>query len=217
MTKPSPEQLRKSMFLYAVTSPNWLETSSLTECVEQAILGGATFIQLRDHNASPEELKKQAISLRKLCKTYHVPFVIDDNVELAKELDLDGVHIGQADMPCSEARKLLGPDKIIGVSAQTVEHALKAQEDGADYLGVGPVFPTNTKPGAATVPFETVQAISHAVNLPFVIIGGLNESSISRMKHCGANGVAVVSAIFAAKDIQLASKALCEEIKKTLM
>ena len=196
----SREAIRKSMLLYAVTDRAWLRGRSLTACVQQAIEGGATFVQLREKKAPREEVVMLARELQALCRETGVPFVINDEVDIALEVGADGVHVGQDDMACREARRRLGPDAIVGVSAQTVEQALKAQADGADYLGVGALIPTPTKPDAVDVTFGELRAICDAVDIPVVGIGGLNARTIDRLEGSGADGAAVVSAIFAADD-----------------
>ena len=202
------EKLRRAMRLYAVTDSAWLDGRTLDSCVAQALAGGATFIQLRDKHASTDELAAQAASLIPLCAEEGVPFVINDDVEAAIAVDADGVHVGQEDMACASARALLGPDKIVGVSVQTLDEALAAQESGADYLGVGAMFGTPTKPEAVDVSFEELASICAAVDIPVVAIGGLNESTVSSLAGTGVDGAAVVSAIFAAHDIETSTKHL---------
>ena len=160
------EQLKESMLLYAITDRYWLkEGESLTDKVREAIRGGATFIQLREKNLSEDLMRKEAIEIKEICREYDVPFVINDDVMLAKELDADGVHVGQDDMKAEKVREILGPDKILGVSAQTVEEALLAQSMGADYLGVGAVFKTGSKDDARDVSHDTLQEIANAVDI----------------------------------------------------
>ena len=202
------QDLRESMLLYAVTDRTWLEGRSLAECVRQALEGGVTFVQLREKDASRDTVLALAREILPICHDAGVPFVIDDDVELALESGADGVHVGQDDAACAEARRELGADAIIGVSAQTVDQALKAQADGADYLGVGALIPTMTKPDAVDVTFEGLQAICAAVDIPVVGIGGLNVTTIPQMIGSGADGAAVVSAIFAASDCAVAARSL---------
>ena len=204
----SPQDIREAMLLYAVTDRAWLNGRTLADCVRQSIAGGATFVQLREKDAPHDEILQLGVELAELCAETHVPFVIDDDVMLAREVGADGVHVGQEDMACVQARQLLGPDKIVGVSAQTVEQALKAQADGADYLGVGAMFGTPTKTDAKLVSFDELRAICTAVDIPVVAIGGLNCDTISQLAETGIDGVAVVSAIFAANDCEEASRAL---------
>ena len=204
----SRDALRHAMLLYAVTDRAWLKGRTLTECVQQAIEGGATFVQLREKDAARDEVVALARELLPLCRAAGVPFVIDDDVQLALEVGADGVHVGQDDAACAEARRVLGPDAIVGVSAQTVEQALQAQADGADYLGVGALIPTPTKPDAVDVSREELEAICEAVDIPVVGIGGLNARTIPQLVGSGADGAAVVSAIFAADDCLRATRDL---------
>ena len=184
--------------------------------MEKALKGGATFIQLREKELDEEDFLKEAIEIKELCKQYHVPFVINDNVDIACKMDADGVHVGQSDMEAGNVRAKLGSDKIIGVSAQTVEQALLAESCGADYLGVGAVFPTGTKSDAVEVGYETLKEICDAVHIPVVAIGGITSNNIIKLKGSGASGVAVVSAIFASKDIEAATQELCKKTKEMI-
>ena len=172
---------KKDLVLYAVTDRHWLNGESLYEQVEKALKGGATFVQLREKNLAEEEFLAEAKEIAKLCKSYHVPFVINDNVEIAKKVDADGVHVGQNDMDAGLARQLLGPDKILGVTAKTVEQALKAQSQGADYLGSGAVFGTSTKKDARPMTMEQLQAICASVSIPVVAIGGICLDNIEKL------------------------------------
>ena len=200
---------REAMRLYAVTDRAWLkEGQTLTSAVEDAIKGGATFIQLREKNAPYAEVKSIALELKSLCAKYSVPFVIDDDVALAKEIDADGVHIGQSDMELKSARMILGSDKIIGVSADTVDSALTAERRGADYIGVGAVFHTDTKTDATAVSREVIRNITGAVTIPVVAIGGIKKDNTPELAGLGLDGIAVVSAIFAAEDVYSAAKEL---------
>lgn len=199
---------KKDLLLYAVTDRSWLNGESLCSQVEAALKGGATFIQLREKNLDEEHFLEEAKEIKKLCKKYEVPFVINDNVELALKVDADGVHVGQSDMEAGDVRAKLGPDKIIGVSAQTVEQALLAERHGADYLGVGAVFPTGSKEDAVEVEHETVKAICEAVKIPAIAIGGISKDNVLELSGNGLSGIAVISAIFAQKDIESATKEL---------
>lgn len=199
---------RKDMLLYAVTDRSWLGEKTLYSQVEYALKGGATFLQLREKELDEESFFQEALQLKELCRTYHVPFVINDNVELAKKVDADGVHVGQSDMEAQEVRKLLGEDKIIGVSAKTVEEALTAQRMGADYLGVGAVFPTGTKKDADAVSQDTLRAICDAVEIPVVAIGGITKENVRQLEGSRIAGIAVVSAIFACEDIEAGTREL---------
>ena len=182
----------ETMTLYALTDRAWAKEVTLMEQVKQALKGGITFLQLREKKLSEGEFIKEA---------REIPFVINDNIKVALEVDADGVHIGQDDMSVEEARKLLGEDKIIGVSAHNVKEALKAQKGGADYLGVGAVCATSTKKDANVVSKEEIKKIKEAVDIPIVAIGGIKKDNIDALTGTGIDGVAVVSAIFGAKDI----------------
>lgn len=203
----------ENLLLYAVTDRTWLAGRTLADCVRDAIEGGATFVQLREKHASEQEFLELAWQLKPLCKEAGVPFVINDNVDVALAVDADGVHVGQDDIACEKARRLLGPDKIVGVSAQTLEQAFAAQATGASYLGVGALIPTATKPDAVDVTLDQFREICTAVEIPVVGIGGLNAQTIPSLAGCGAAGAAVVSAIFASSDCRLAAaklRSICE-------
>ena len=205
---------REQLVLYAVTDRTWLGQRSLADCVQQAIEGGASFVQLREKSASDEEFLALAHECKPLCQAAGVPFVINDNIDVALAVDADGIHVGQSDTACATAREMLGPDKIVGVSAQTVHQAIDAQAAGADYLGVGALVPTATKTDAAIVSSDELRAICAAVRIPVVGIGGLNAQTIPRFAGTGAVGAAVVSAIFAASDCRSAARelhAICKE------
>lgn len=204
------------MPLYAVTDRTWLGDRSLAHDVESALKGGATCIQLREKELSDDDFLEEALEIKSLCHRYNVPFIINDNVEVAIKSDADGIHIGQHDAEASEVRKLIGKDKILGVSAQTVEQAIKAQADGADYLGVGAVFHTGTKLDADDVSYDTLKAICSAVSIPVVAIGGISMQNICKLSGSGIDGIAVVSAIFASQDIEKATVELRDEVKKRL-
>lgn len=206
-----------AMTLYAVTDRTWVKDTTLMDQVKEALEGGITFLQLREKHLSKEEFIKEAREMKELSKEYKVPFVINDNIEVALAVDADGVHIGQDDMSVEEARKLLGEDKIIGVSAHNVEEAIKAQKGGADYLGVGAVCATSTKKDANVVSKEEIKKICHTVEIPVVAIGGIKKKNIKTLEGTDVDGVAVVSAIFAAKDIKKDTKqlrSLVEEMKQ---
>lgn len=204
------------LLVYAVTDRSWLHGERLYNQVEKAIKGGATFIQLREKELDEEQFLNEAMEIKELCKRYHVPFVINDNVELTLKVEADGVHVGQSDMEAGNVREKLGKDRIIGVSTQTVEQALLAEEQGADYLGVGAVFPTGTKLDAVEVGYDRLQEICNAVHIPVVAIGGITRENIIQLKGSGVSGVAVVSAIFASKDIEAATKELCNKTKEMI-
>lgn len=198
----------KELLLYAVTDRSWLADETLYAQVEKCLQGGATFVQLREKELDSEHFLEEAESLKGLCRKYQVPFVINDDVDIALAVDADGVHVGQSDMEAADVRKILGPDKIIGVSAQTVEQAVRAQERGADYLGVGAVFPTESKSDADEVSHETLKAICKAVDIPVIAIGGISRKNVMELSGSGICGIAVISAIFAQPDIEKATKEL---------
>ena len=201
-------ELKKSLLLYAVTDRHWLKNQTLEQQVEEAIKGGTTFVQLREKTADEKEFLELAYKVQAVCRQYNVPFIINDNVELAKKVNADSVHVGQSDMNANDVRSIIGNDKILGVSAQTVEQALLAQKQGADYLGVGAVFATNSKDDADYVPYETLKEICSAVKIPVVAIGGISLNNMSELKGSGIAGISVISAIFGADDIEEASKKL---------
>ena len=207
---------REDFTLYAVTDRHWLNGSTLTKQVENALKGGATFIQLREKNLDDESFFKEAVEIKDLCGRYNVPFVINDNVDIALKMDADGVHVGQDDMAASDIRKLLGPDKIIGVSAHNVQEAIKAQEDGADYLGVGAVFATSSKDDVSVLSHEILRDICNAVDIPVIAIGGITKDNIIELKGSGIDGIAVISAIFAKDDITAATQDLKEKVLEIL-
>ena len=199
---------KKSLLLYAVTDRRWLKGSTLTAQVEEAIRCGATFIQLREKNLDEEQFLREAREVQQLCRSFQVPFVVNDNVEIAAAIDADGVHVGQSDMEAGDVRARLGHDKIIGVSAQTVEQALLAQERGADYLGVGAVFSTGSKADAVEVSHDTLKEICRAVEIPVIAIGGIGRENVGMLAGSGICGVAVISAVFGAPDIRQAAREL---------
>lgn len=196
------------MLLYAVSDRTWIGERKLSEQVEEALKGGATCIQLREKTLEFDEFLKEAMQIKEVTDRYQVPFVINDYVKVAVDCGADGVHIGQDDLGIEEARKLIGPDRILGVSVQTVEQAIAAEKSGADYLGAGSMFSTSTKMDAEMVSFETLKEICEAVNIPVVAIGGINQSNILELSGTGVDGAAIVSAIFAASDIKEASREL---------
>ena len=201
-----------------MTDRTWLGDETLYQQVEKTLKGGATFIQLREKHLDDAAFLEEAVELKELCRRYHVPFVINDNVEIALKMDADGVHVGQSDMEAGNVREKLGPDKIIGVSAQTVEQAVLAEQRGADYLGVGAVFPTGSKDDADDVSHETLKAICEAVSIPVIAIGGISRNNVMELAGSGICGIAVISAIFAQPDIEAATKelrTLTEEMVKS--
>lgn len=190
------------MLLYAVTDRSWVGKQTLCEQVESALKGGATCIQLREKELDDAAFLEEAVALKKLCGQYCVPLIINDNIDVALKCGADGIHVGQSDMAAANVRKAAGDKMIIGVSAQTVEQALAAQKAGADYLGVGAVFPTSTKLDASEVSHQTLKEICAAVDIPVTAIGGINKSNIAQLSGTGVDGVALVSAIFAADNIE---------------
>lgn len=211
---------RSSLLLYAVTDRRWLNGKSLKNAVKEALDGGVTCIQLRekDKNAltgcGSDELLEEVREIKAVCADYNVPFIIDDDVELCKNIDADGVHLGQSDMDPVRARKILGPGKIIGVSAHNPQEALIAEAKGADYLGCGAAFATDSKNNAKNISHETLKRITETVHIPVIAIGGINADNISKLKSTGIAGVAVISAIFAANDIKKAASQLLKESER---
>ncbi|HHV31892.1 MAG: thiamine phosphate synthase [Ruminococcaceae bacterium] len=187
-----------------------MSTATLEEAVEQAILGGTTLVQLREKDVSTLEFYRTAVKIKQVTDQYHVPLIINDRVDIALAVDAAGVHIGQSDLPVQRVRAILGKDKVLGVSASTREEAIRAQEDGADYLGVGAMFATGTKTDAKLVPMEELKKIREAVTLPIVVIGGINRKTIPLFDGMGIDGIAVVSALISAKDITKEAKELKE-------
>ena len=207
---------KKDLLLYAVTDRHWLKGRSLRQVVEESLDGGVTMVQLREKQLEEGIFLEEAKELQRLCRQRHIPFLVNDNVDIALAMNADGVHVGQSDMEALDVRKKLGPDKIIGVSAQTVEQALLAQAHVADYLGVGAVFPTGSKDDAVEVPFETLKAICQAVRIPVVAIGGISKTNVEKLKGSGICGVAVISAIYGAGDIEGAARELKEAVRATV-
>jgi len=202
------------MLLYAVTDRTWLGRSTLSSQVEESIKAGVTFVQLREKQLDFDAFVAQAKEIKSVTDRYRIPFVINDNIEVALACNADGVHVGQGDLSASAARKKLGEQKILGVSVQTVQQAIAAEQSGADYLGVGAVFSTSTKMDADAVSFETLKKICSAVSIPVVAIGGINKDNILQLSGSGVDGIAVVSAIFAQPDITVATAELHQLAQK---
>lgn len=200
--------------LYAVTDRSWLGNQTLAQQVEQALRGGATCVQLREKELNDTDFLAEARELKALCARYGVPLIINDNVELALEVDADGVHVGQEDMDARNVRGLIGPDKILGVTAKTLEQAQKAQQAGANYLGSGAVFGSTTKLNARPMTKELLQSICESVQIPVVAIGGIHRGNIAFLAGTGIRGAAVVSGIFSAADIAEECRVLRAEIDK---
>lgn len=207
---------RKSLQLYAITDSHWLNGRTLYSVVKESLEGGVTFLQLREKELDEEHFLEEARELQKLCREYQVPFVINDNVDIAATINADGVHVGQSDMEAGDVRAKLGPNKIIGVTAKTVEQAVLAQERGADYLGVGAVFHTDSKADAKEISFDTLKDICRAVSIPVIAIGGITEENVRELAGSGICGIAVISAIYAQRDIKKAAENLKNETCRML-
>ena len=199
---------KENMRLYAVTDRAWTGRQSLMEQVECALKGGVTCVQLREKELDEAAFLEEAIQMKQLCARYGVPFIVNDNVEIAVKCGADGVHVGQSDMEAGHVRQMVGEKMMIGVSARTVEEALAAQAAGADYLGVGAMFSTSTKLDAHVLSHQTLRDICAAVDIPVTAIGGINEENMMLLSGSGVDGVALVSAIFAAEDIEAACRRL---------
>lgn len=200
--------------LYLVTDTNICSREKLVSVTEAAIKGGVTLVQLREKDISTREFFAEALELKKLCKHYNVPLLINDRIDIALAVDADGIHIGQSDMPLKVSRKILGPNKIIGLSAGNVNRAVEAVSDGADYLGVGAVFPTSTKKDVSNVGIEMLKQVRKSVDIPIVGIGGINPDNISQLYGSGIEGVAVVSCIMGSDDPYAVSKQLSQMVKE---
>ncbi len=199
--KYTKDDIKKGMLLYAVTDQSWLkEGQSLLSVCEDVLKNGATFLQIREKDLDTNSFEAEAAKLKNLCARYKVPYVVNDSVEIALAIDADGVHVGQSDIKGRDIRSMIGPDKILGISAGTVEEAITAENAGADYIGVGAVFGTSTKKNARNLTVEKLKEISSAVSIPVVAIGGINSKNLMELSGSGIDGVAVVSAIFAAEE-----------------
>ena len=199
--KYSQEDIRRAMALYAVTDRSWLrEGETLADVCRNVLEHGATFLQLREKELDVESIQKEARELKELCAAFHVPFVVNDSVETALAVDADGVHVGQSDIQGRDIRALIGPDRILGMTARTVEEARAAEAAGADYIGSGAVFGSSTKKNAKNLPLETLRDICASVSIPVVAIGGIGKENIRELAGCGIAGAAVVSAVFGAED-----------------
>lgn len=205
---------RDQLLLYAVTDRAWVGKYTLLQQIEQALEGGATILQLREKNLEEEEFVKEAIEVKKICDKYQVPLIINDNVEVALRSGADGVHVGMKDLPVKEIRKRVGADFIIGATAKTVEQARSAEAAGADYLGVGAVFPSPTKKNAIRITKEQLKQITSSVSIPSVAIGGITLDNVSEIQGGGMCGVAVVSAIFGAENIPEACRMLKRKLRQ---
>lgn len=212
-----PEKATKeSMKLYAITDRSWLGDRTLHDVTEEILASGATFLQIREKELDEATFLEEAKDLAALAKKYRVPFVVNDNIEIAKQCGADGVHVGQSDIVGKDMRALIGPDMILGISADTVETAVKAQESGADYIGVGAVFHTDTKKDAQCLTNDSLLDICKAVRIPVVAIGGINEDNVLQLKGSGIDGVSVISALYAKKHPGEATKRLLRKVEEML-
>lgn len=211
--KFTKDELRRAMLLYAVTDRGWLNGRTLVQDVETVLKNGATFLQIREKELDDQEFLNEAKQLKTLARQYRVPFVVNDRVDIALKCGADGVHVGQSDIVGQDVRAMIGPDKILGISANTVETAQAAQAAGADYIGVGAVFGTTTKKDAKNLSVCQLREICSAVDIPVVAIGGIGAGNIGRLAGSGVDGVAVVSALFAAADIGAATRDLLEKAR----
>lgn len=202
--------MKQDFSLYLVTDRVLMSTQTLTEAVEQAILGGCTMVQLREKESSSLEFYEQAQEVKRITDRYEVPLIINDRVDIALAVEAAGVHIGQSDLPVPDVRRLIGMEMLLGVSVSSSEEAGKAMEDGADYLGVGAMFPTGTKADASAVSMEELQRIRRMTNLPIVVIGGINQENAGLFRPMGIDGLAVVSAIIGQPDIRKAAAQMKE-------
>lgn len=213
--KYTKEAIRNAMLLYAVTDQSWLkENETLLDVVKEVLKNGATFLQIREKDLSEADFEAEAKKLKDICKEYHVPYVVNDNVEIAMHIDADGVHVGQSDIKGRDIRSIIGTDKILGISAGTVEEAIAAEDAGADYIGVGAVFGTSTKKNARNMSIDKLKEIVESVHIPVVAIGGINEKNMMELTGSQIDGIAVVSAIFAAEDPGIATKNLLKKAKE---
>lgn len=206
--KFTKDEIRQGMTLYAVTDRSWLGERILAQVVEEVLKGGATFLQLREKELDQAAILAEAKEIQAIAARYHVPFVINDSVDVALACDADGVHVGQTDLMGRDVRALIGADKILGITANTVELAVAAEQAGADYIGAGAVFGTTTKQNAKNLSLDTLKAICQAVSIPVVAIGGINANNLPQLAGTGAAGAAVVSALFAQKDPEAAAQNL---------
>ncbi|CEH35018.1 Thiamine-phosphate synthase [Romboutsia lituseburensis] len=205
--------VRKKLKLYLVTDNDILGERDFYKCIEDAIKGGVTMVQLREKDASGKEFLEKAFKLREITRKYNIPFIINDRVDIAIICDADGVHVGQSDIDAKFVRSLIGENKILGVSARNLNEAKKAKEDGADYIGVGAMYSTSTKLDAKSVSYETVEEIKKILDIPIVLIGGINLKNLENLKKLNCDGYAVVSSILKEKDIYSTSENWIEAIK----
>ena len=215
--KFSKEEIQNSMLLYAVTDRMWLKDGEgLTDVCRKVLENGATFLQIREKDLDENTFEQEAEALKELCASYRVPYVVNDSVEIAMDIDADGVHIGQSDMEYRKAREILGEDKIIGLSAGNLQEAIDAEKMGADYIGVGAVFHTDTKKDTTAMSFEELKEITDTVSIPVVAIGGISADNLMQLAGTGIDGISVISAIFGQEDPGAATKKLVELTREML-
>lgn len=207
---------RNDLILYAVTDRRWAKGRPLWQLVEEAAGGGVTFVQLREKELEGAELEREAVQVKKVCEHAGIPFVIDDNVELALKIGADGVHVGQSDMSCGEVKELAGKDFIVGVTAKTLQQAEKAVSEGADYLGIGAAFATDSKADAKPIDHAVIRQICSMTDIPCVAIGGINKDNVEKLSETGIAGAAVISGIFAQDDIKTAAQILRERTERMI-
>ena len=213
----SREEIRSGMLLYAITDQTWLkEGETLPQVVETVLKNGATFLQIREKHLAPDAIESEGEEIREICKRYRVPCIVNDSVEIALACNADGVHVGQDDLLDRDVRALMGPDKILGITAHTVAEAKAAEAAGADYIGVGAVFPTATKKNTTPLSMEHLREIVSAVHIPVVAIGGIGSENVLQLAGSGVDGVAVVSALFGAADPGAATREMLEKAKKVV-
>jgi len=213
--KFTKKEIKESMLLYAITDRTWLkEDESLVSVCKQVIENGASFLQLREKGLDEELVLQEAVKLQELCQNYNVPFVVNDNVDIAIKMNADGVHVGRDDIKGRDIRKLIGNDKILGMTAHNVSEAVEAESLGADYIGVGAVFSTNTKKNTVALPLDELKKICDTVNIPVVAIGGINKDNIIKLSGSNIDGVAVISALFATDNYASATKNILDLSKK---
>ena len=213
--KFSKEQIRQDMLLYGITDRSWLKPGEkLSDVCREILEHGVTFLQLREKELDQEAFLKEAEELKELCARFGVPFVVNDSVETAVQAGADGVHVGQSDIKGRNIRAMIGPDRILGISAGTVEEARAAEKAGADYIGVGAVFGTSTKKDARNLSVEKLREISASVSIPVVAIGGINRSNVGELSGSDVDGIAVISALFGAERPGEAAAELAELAKE---
>lgn len=208
---------KEMLILYGITDRSWEGKKSLYEQIEDALKGGVTMLQLREKDLNPEDFLKEAKEVKKLCEKFGVPLIINDNLDVALKSGADGVHVGSEDLPVSEIRKIVPENFIIGATAKTVEQAKKAEESGADYIGVGAVFPSPTKKNAIRITVDQLNEICSSVLIPAVAIGGIGIHNLDELKNGKMKGVALVSAIFSAEDIVKTTALLKEKVRNIIL